>query len=151
MSAILDELVALDLRELKSEVDNLRAIKTWALANLGIDYTAGDRVRIVSPEPSSRGDGWACYSEALAVGQTGIAGEITFNRWAKTPHWDVLVGMDRCWSTHERDWGDRQTVRYWRGPAAEVPPGFTVPDGYPPEGRAKWFSMRLSWVTKDAA
>lgn len=143
MTTTLEDLVALDLRDLKAEVDNLRAIKEWAVSNLGIDYTTGDRVQIVSPKPSQVGMGWLHYSEALAVGQTGIAGSISFNGHAK--RWDVLVGMDRSWSNHL--WRDRPT-RYWNGPAAEIPEGFELPGGYPPEGKVKHFSMPVAWVRK---
>lgn len=144
LAKAVEHLKMLDLQGLKSEIEDLLAIREWALANLGIDYATGDRVQIVSPKPSQTGGGWACYAEALAVGQTGVAGEISFSRFARSG-WYVLVGMDRSWSTHE----DRNgPTRMWNGPAAEVPAGHTLPGGYPPEGRTKNFSMPVDWVRK---
>jgi hypothetical protein len=143
----LDELVSLDLRELKAEVKKLRDIEAWALANLGVDYTVGDRIEIVNEKPSRSQDGWKAYAEALAVGQVGVAGDIHFNGYAKS--WYVLVLMDRSWSTHE-DWKGNVT-RCWRGPADEAPKGFTVPPYYPPEGKTKAFAMPVSWVRKAAS
>jgi hypothetical protein len=143
--SILEDLVALDLAGLKREHEYLTAVRDWAVANLGIDYETGDRVEIVSEKPSLSTDGWKIYAEALAVGQTGIAGEIAFNSYGN--RWDVLVGMDRSWSTHHNDWQSR-TTRYWNGPADEAPEGFTLPGGYPPEGKVKHFFMPVSWVRK---
>lgn len=146
MSALVEtveHLKAIDMQALKSELEDLHAIREWALASLRIDYRTGDRVEIVSPYPSNTGKGWACYSEALAVGQTGVAGGISFNRFAKG--WYVLVGMDRSWSTHER-W-NRPPERFWNGPADECPEGYTLPGGYPPEGKVKYFSMPVAWVS----
>lgn len=148
-SPILDDLVALDVRQLKAEFDQLQAIREWALDNLGLDYVAGDRVEICHPRPSQSTDGWKCYAEALAVGQTGIAGEISFNSHAKA--WCVLIGMDRTWSTHEQgSWREQTVVRYWNGPLAEMPEGHLPTydlDKYP-EGKTKHFFMRVDWVRK---
>lgn len=141
---ITDTRTALDhLRGLADEVEDLRALKEWAERNLGIDYTTGDRVTIVSPEPSRRSDGWKRYREALAPGQTGIAGEITFNRYAG--EWYVLVMMDRCWSVHERGMGEPADVRYWYGPADERPQGYHPAHEM---NRTKNFAMRIGWVRK---
>lgn len=146
MSYINDMIEALDstrIGDLRSELKNLQAIKAWSIGQLGLDCQPGDRVTIVSEQPSSTGRGWAAYSEALALGQTGIAGEITFNEYAN--RWQVDVGLDRCWSTHD----DR---RYWKGPAELTPEGFIPPDDYDqktwPNGRVKHFSMDVSWVRK---
>jgi hypothetical protein len=146
--SMIDELVKFDLWEVKRDVDRLREIEKWAIASLGLDYKPGDRVEIIHPRPSQSTHGWFAYREALAVGQTGIAGEISFNQYSHGGRgaWHVLVGLDRCWSVDKR--GDGQIVRYWRGPAAEVPEGFTVVPYYPPEGKIKWFSLAVSWVQK---
>lgn len=150
MSTTLEELVKLDLTSLKHEVEKLRAIEKWALSNLGIDYKTGDRVAIVDARPSQSTNGWKVYAEALAVGQTGIAGRIEFNEFRD--RWDVMVGMDRCWSTSVHDWRKPPaTVRYWCGPADETPDGFERPSYYPPEGKIKWFAMPVAWVAKAVA
>lgn len=142
LTKVLEHLTSLDVQSLKSEVEDMRAIREWALASLGLGYQTGDRVQIVSPMPSQTGGGWACYSEALSVGQTGVAGGISFNRFASG--WYVLVGMDRSWSTHDRS---RSVLRFWNGPADECPEGYELPSGYPPEGKVKNFSMPVDWVT----
>lgn len=153
MSALtqqLEHLSTLDVIGLKSEVENLRAIKEWALRSLGIDYETGDRVQIVSPEPSSRGGGWACYSEALSQGQSGVAGAISFNQFSG--HWYVLVGLDRGWSTSTRGYGATlRTERYWWGPADQMPEGYERYAFDPPEGKVKYFALRVDWVAKVAS
>lgn len=144
---------SIDLQSLQSEVDNLRAIKTWAMNRLGVDYQPGDRVTIISPEPSEIGGGWEHYREALAPGQTGIAGSITFNQFSK--RWQVLVGMDRAWSIHAEGWGDgARTVRHWRGVASEAPAGYELYDKWEqryPNGQVKHFSMAVEWLAKAPA
>lgn len=145
MNDTLTDLLAVDLHQLKTDVDRLRAIEKWARDSLNLDYATGDRVQIISERPSQNTHGWACYVEALAVGQTGIAGSISFNSYHG--RWDVLVGMDRCWSVHKRGWPE-QVYRSWCGPASEAPEGFEVPLYYPPEGKTKWFGMPVSWVRR---
>ena len=144
-----EDLMAVDLGELKSEVKNLRAIKAWAIESLGVDYTTGDRVEIISPKPSESTGGWAAYSEALAVGRTGEAGEISFNCFAN--RWDVHLHMDRAWSTSS--WGDgERIVRYWKGPADETPQWFEPPSVFDqqryPDGKIKIFAMPVTWLRK---
>jgi hypothetical protein len=150
----LEALVALDLREIKAEVDRLRAIKEWAIGNLGIDYTSGDRVEIISEKPSQSENGWKPYREVLAVGRTGIAGEITFNGHFK--RWDVLLGIDHGWSVSTDGWGQSERVtRYWWGPASATPEGFVGPSQFEqerhPDGKVKWFAMPVSWVRRARA
>lgn len=153
MSAVEDTVAALrslNLQALQSEVDNLRAIKDWAMTQLGVDYKPGDRVVIVSSAPSSveRGSGWYHYREALEPGQTGTAGEITFNSSRKC--WQVLVGMDRAWSVSTETF--RPPTRYWSGPASETPDGYVAPSKFDqeryPEGKVKWFAMKVEWVAR---
>lgn len=146
----LEDLVALDLAGLKREHTYLTAVRDWARASLGLDYSEGDRVEIVNPRPSQSKDGWQCYAEALAIGQSGIAGDISFNSYANG--WYVLVGMDRTWSTHQR--GQHvPTVRIWNGPADEIPEGYepTYDLKKYPEGKVKHFAMPVSWVKKAAS
>ncbi len=138
-----DALAAADVQAIRYEVKNLRAIKTWAIEHLGLDYAPGDRVAIVSPKPASIGRGWHPYREALAPGQTGIAGEIAFNELYG--YWYVEVGMDRAWSVSGLD-----DARYWHGPADETPAGFEPPSDYDqkrhPNGRVEVFALRVEWV-----
>jgi hypothetical protein len=157
----LDEALAalakINQQGLRAEIDNLRAIKTWALAQLGVDFKPGDRVVITSHEPSTTGGGWHHYREALAPGQTGIAGEITFNAHAN--RWQCLVGMDRSWSVHERQTfppaADPIITRYWNGPADETPDGYEPPNAYDrephPIGKIKHFAMDVRWIAPAAA
>jgi len=146
---VIDTLVALDMRALKHELDNLRAIRDWAIANLGLDYTAGDRVVIDSVKPSRVGGGWTAYAEALVIGQTGVAGEIKFNaaRWT----WQVTVTMDRAWAT-SRLHSDGKVTRFWCGPVGEIPEGYEPPSRYDqehyPDGRGKNFMMDVTWVRR---
>lgn len=148
----LDALASINQQELRSEIRNLRAIRDWALANLRLDYQPGDRVVITSEDPSTRGGGWSRYSEALAPGQTGIAGEITFSEHSQ--NWSCLVAMDRCWSTSENPrWdGPPDVTRYWKGPASETPDGYEPPSDYErrqhPTGRTKHFAMNVHWLAK---
>lgn len=146
----LDAINSINLQNLRSEIDNLRAIKAWALQQLGVDYQPGDRVVIVDDYPSSvgKGHGWYHYREALAPGQTGIAGEIFFN--ATHGIWQVDVGMDRTWSVSE-EWNGAK-IRYWNGPAAETPDGYVPPTKFDqerhPDGKVKHFFMEISRVAK---
>lgn len=145
----LDALKSIDMHALRSEVDNLRAIKAWAVQQLAIDYKPGDRVRIVSEDPADTklGHGWYHYREALAPGQTGIVGEIFFN--AAHGVWQVDVGMDRTWSVH--DHGGKQ-IRYWNGPADETPDGYVPPTDFDqerhPHGRVKHFFLLVDEVAR---
>lgn len=148
-------LQSLDLQALRYEVETLRAIKAWAMDRLGVDYQPGDRVVIAAADPSdvasSPRSGWHHYREALAPGQSGIAGEITFN--SHSNRWQVLIGLDRAWSVHTDGWGDAaRTRRCWRGPVDETPEGYTPPSRYDqerhPGGRVKHFAMDVSWLAK---
>lgn len=142
-----EDLMAVDLGELKSEVTTLRAIKAWAVNSLSVDYTTGDRIEIVSPAPSGSSGGWAPYAEALEVGRTGEAGEISFNCFAN--RWEVLLCMDRAWSVSH--WSDG-VRRYWKGPASETPDGFEPPTMFDqehyPDGKIKIFAMPVTWLRK---
>lgn len=140
---------------LKYEIETLYGIKDWALRNLGIDYKEGDRVKIVSDEPSSvdRNSGWYQYREALAVGRTGRAGAISYSAYNKL--WHVYFITDTAWSVHEEMlWnGEASNVRrYWKGKYEDTPDGMTPPGDYDrehhPDGKEKLFSMRLDWLAK---
>jgi hypothetical protein len=150
-------LAAINTQQLRADLDNLEAIRDWAMDQLGVDYKPGDRVTIISDEPSnvSRDSGWWHYREALAPGQTGIAEDITFN--AHTKRWGLFVAMDRTWSVLERDHHGRdgitQTVtRRWNGPAHETPDGYEPPSQHNqekhPKGRVKLFRLDVTWLTK---
>lgn len=153
LDEVVDAIKAFDLQALSREYKTLIGIRDWALRNLGLDYQQGDRVVITDPAPSMRGGGWDAYREALSPGQTGIAGEVTFDETRGT--WYVLVGMDRSWSVHERGGFERACVRYWKGPAAETPEGFEAPGTYDqeryPDGRTKHFYMHVDWVVRAAS
>lgn len=151
MTSVDDAITAIksfDLQAIQAEVDELRAIRTWALEQIGVDFTAGDRVVIRSSKPSKVGHGWASYREALAIGQTGIAGEPYFNQSCQ--RWQVLVGMDRAGSIHESH--DGTVTRYWRGPADETPDGYEPPSAFDqerhPNGVVKHFALDLAWIAK---
>lgn len=151
MSGLDDLLKALETLpgdvDLRYELRTLRAIRAWAIEQLGLDYEPGDRVVICSPEPSTRGGGWTHYSEALAIGQTGIATKIEFSLSSNA--WYVTVGMDRAWSVSDN--GEKVT-RHWRGPADLTPEGFEPPSEfdqeYYPNGQVKHFYMKTAWVKK---
>lgn len=144
----LDAITAIDTHTIRAEIENLRAIRDWALRQLNLDYQPGDRVVITSTAPSGQRGGWARYSEALAPGQTGIAREIEYNQYNGA--WQVLVGMDRTWSTSKHD--DGTVTRHWNGPTDETPEGFEPPSPFNqehhPDGRVKHFAMDVSWVRK---
>jgi len=150
---LLDKLASVNTQTLRYEVEKLRAIKTWALDHLGIDYKPGDTVVITSPKPSQVGGGWDRYREALAPGQTGTAGEITFNPHGK--RWQCTVVMTRTWTVNEQRDGLghlRETTRRWKGPADETPDGFEPPSPYDrqryPDGEPVHFFMDVTWLAK---
>jgi hypothetical protein len=141
----LEILANIDLQKLKEELFRLRELERWARGNLPIDYKEGDRVEIISPKPSvhNSGSGWYIYREALAIGQTGIAGEIKFSPYGTHPGWYVLFQHDHCWSVHERF--NAPLKRIWDGPSDEVPEGYTP--SYKMD-RTKNFMFDISWVRK---
>jgi hypothetical protein len=90
----LDALTGIRIQDLRSEVDNLRAVRDWAVQQLRLDYRPGDEVVIVSDRPSSTkaGSGWYPFRMELAEGQTGIAGDVFFN--ASHAKWQVEVAIE---------------------------------------------------------
>lgn len=159
MSALDDLLKAFrDLRgqplnDVLYEIEKLKAIKKWAIKQLGLDYAPGDRVQIVDPPSIRRDSGWWRYREALAAGQTGIAGEVWFS--TDSGRWYVDLSMDRTWSVSEEDGYAGQPVkvtRYWNGPASETPEGYRPPSKFDqerhPGGKIKIFMMRADRLSK---
>ncbi|MGR3875749.1 hypothetical protein ACUXZZ_45270 (plasmid) [Streptomyces graminifolii] len=148
-----DALSQVSIQNLRNELDDLEAIREWAMEQLDVDYRPGDRVTI-NAHISSLADaasGWYAYREALAPGQEGTAGDIQYDRCRK--RWYVLVGMDRTWSVHERGWGPNTTqIRFWNGPAAETPDGYEPPSQHDqehhPDGKIKHFYMDVTWLAK---
>ena len=149
MSGLDDLLKALQIptgnADLKYELETLQAIRQWAIDQLGLDYEEGDRVMIIHPRPSQVGGGWAHWSEALEIGQTGIAGELKFDK--RKGEWYLIVGMDRAWSV-----SDFSGKRYWHGPAHLTPEGYEPPSKHDqehhPDGQTQWFHMDPSWIQK---
>lgn len=152
----LTALEALNLQNLRSELDTLEAIRDWAMDQIGVDYKVGDRVTITDAAPSEvdRTNGWYAYREALAPGQGGTVADIIFNRHSK--QWVTCVAMDRTWSVHEHGYGlGAKTIRYWNGPASETPDGYEPPSKYNqerhPDGKVKHFYMRATYLAKATA
>lgn len=153
MVKVLADLRGQPLQDVLHEIETLKAIKVWAVGQLGLDYVPGDRVRIVQPPAITKDSGWWRYREALAEGRTGLAGEIYFSRVNRM--WYVDLSMDRTWSVSEEDgWGGRpvKVTRYWNGPADETPEGYRPPSKFDqerhPEGKIKIFMMRADRLAK---
>jgi hypothetical protein len=148
-ASTLDEVLDIDMSRFKEEVSYLRAVEAWARASLRLDFTEGDRIEIVDPTPSRNEDGWHAYREALAVGQTGIAGEIKFNQYSKNGKggWQVLFMHDHCWSVHAKNalHPERDLTRYWSGPADQIPDGYTPASRM---NRTKNFMFPVEWVRR---
>lgn len=144
---MLDMIASVETGKIRYEVENLRKIKVWALDHLGVDYRAGDHVKIVQPIPTDN-DGWHASREALHVGARGVVREIDFNgSWG---YWQALFVPDREWTVSE--WGSG-TRRYWHGPAIETPDGFQPPTKYDqehhPEGTRHSYAFRVEWLALD--
>lgn len=79
----IDKLVSaigdIPLNKVREEIGNLREIRKWAVANLGLDYSEGDEVTVISPEPYLVGGGWDPYKNALRTGRKGTVLGIEFN------------------------------------------------------------------------
>lgn len=143
---ILEFVSSIDIQSLKWQIRKYRSIREWALQQLGIDYRVGDRVQIIKKLKTD--NGWACYAEALAVGQTGRVVEVDFSEYAKK--WFVTVALDKAWSVSHRSNGE--TIRYWRGKVSETPEGMVAPSQveqeHYPDGKVKYFMLWTDEVRK---
>jgi hypothetical protein len=132
----------LDLAAMQSELTDLLAIKRWAVASLRLGYGEGDRVEIISPEPSleaqDRASGWYPYREAFGVGQSGVVREIYFNPVAN--QWVARVALDRCWSVSGDGLG-KPFKRHWHGTKETCPTGFLWH-----REEDKSFAFNVRWV-----
>jgi hypothetical protein len=134
-------LAAMNVYTAIREVSELEAIKEWAIDSLGLDYSAGDRVRICSDRPweianDSNYNGWHFYRNSLTRGQEGIAGEITYNSYKRS--WYTLVSFDRARS----DSADGK-MKFWYGPED------LTPEGYEFAGEnSQQFYMQVNWLQK---
>lgn len=158
LTEVLDTLRKINYSDLDYEIRKLEGIREWAMAQLGIDYAVGDRVRIKDGYEVERylsnGDqnGWWIYRECLVGGALATVREIDYN----LPHryWYATIQLDREWSVHDDT--RTPTVRYWNGPVDETPEGYKPPSDYDikhhPEGRRGTFSFlatKLEKVTAD--
>jgi hypothetical protein len=147
----LDDLITwlgkLDIRDLRYELEKLRALREWALDRAGVDYEEGGAVRVRSGYAVARlnkdgsPNGWWHYRECLAGGALGTVTRIDFS-----PHqmaWYAGFRPDREWSVSETG---GKTVRRWHGPVADTPEGYEPPSAFDqenyPDGRKHIFSMR---------
>jgi len=77
---LLKAVTSLKLDEIRSELNDLRAVQSWAIDQIGIDYSVGDEVTIISEEPQVVGGGWERHRNDLRVGNKGIVQALTFNQ-----------------------------------------------------------------------
>ncbi len=100
----LDALKSISVQQIRSELDTLRAIRKWALANLRLDYKPGDKVVIVSDAPSSvkPNSGWYHHRETLRPGRIGTVTEIEFNSYHEM--WQAGVRLDGAIFFMNVDW-----------------------------------------------
>lgn len=141
------------LEMLSYELRKYQAIRKWALAQCGADFTTGDRVRIKDgyavPERFADGTyhGWWHKRECLAPGALATVREIDFNEYYG--YWYATIMLDREWSVNET--GDKEW-RHWNGPVADTPEGFEPPSAYEqreyPEGRKHTFSFDVKWLER---
>lgn len=149
LDRLLDVIASVPEQTLRYEVRKLRAIREWALDQVGVDYAVGDAVRIVAGFRVNpvKSYGWAGYQEALAAGARAKVVAIDFN--ISRRRWYVQIVLDREWSVTTVE----STRRWWHGPADETPEGFEPPDAYEREhysrGRKHTFTLLVTEVTKD--
>lgn len=142
------------------EVEKLRAIRSWAIEQLDVDYVAGDRVVIKDdyfvPKTFADGTahGWWGYRECLVPGAIAIVEKIDFNDYHK--YWYANIILDQEWSISEFPWDAAKypdgVKRYWKGPLAETPTGFEPPSLYDqeqyPEGRKHTWAFEAQDLSK---
>jgi hypothetical protein len=118
VDAIRDAIKSLTTVDLVREVENLQAIREWAITQLGI--AEGDHVQIVKPINAE--GGWKPYRECLHVGAEGVATRVHFYDGS----WRVEFMPDREWTYHETFPGQTGPVRLWHGPVSTCPAGMQV-------------------------
>jgi hypothetical protein len=130
-------------RDASYEIDNMRAIREWALDSLDLGYGPGDKVEFVKAPNTD--NGWSTYREALVVGATATVTEIGFNGHWK--YWYADIVLDREWATGSGGYGP-----WWNGPADETPDGMEPPSAYDqehhPGGRKHTFSMPVKYLRR---
>lgn len=145
---ILDTISGIDTQKLRYEIQNLRAIREWALKQTGMDFVEGDRVVIAEDLDIKPDSGWWHYRETLAKGQTGIVKQIGFNDWHS--YWYASFVPDQEWAI--TSWPTDAVLRYWHGPREATPEGYNPPSDYEaehyPEGRKHTFSMNVKRLRK---
>lgn len=144
---LLDLLTALTpagVTALQRELQQLRAIRGWALSQ-ACTFAVGDTVAIADGYTVKPG-GWWPYREAITPGARATVLEIDFS----THHgaWYASIRLEREWSVGE--YPLNRTVRYWHGPAADTPDGHEPPTAYDqehyPEGRKHTFMLGVHWL-----
>lgn len=134
---------------IRSDLERLRAVEDWALRHIGIDYSVGDEVVILT-DLCTKPDGWWPYREALAAGQKAQVTSIGFNRFGDC--WQAHIVLDDEWSIGEALRRDEPPIRYWHGPADRTPEGFRPPSPFDqenhPEGRKHTFAVAASRLAK---
>lgn len=142
--------------DLRYEINQARAIREWALAQLNV--SVGDQVRIAVDLNINGQDswGWMPSKEALAKGATATVVSIDFNQYCNdgAGAWQAGIRLDREWSTGSTR-RDGSVTRYWCGPAAETPEGYEPPSPYDqekyPQGRRHTFAMQVHKLERVAA
>lgn len=79
IDGLLAAVSGVNMVNLRNEISNLRAVRDWAMRQIGADYAEGDEVTIISPEPQQVGGGWEAHKNCLRVGSKGIVDSISFN------------------------------------------------------------------------
>lgn len=129
---------------LRGELDYLRSVHDWAVRSLALGFKEGEQVRIRPGFAIDREKqrGWWHFREALAPGATAVVQRIRY-----APHsrrWIAEIVLDREWEVSEFSDGS-PTVRYWRGPAVDTPPGYRKPSAFDqekyPDGKRSRFAL----------
>lgn len=153
---VLTDLRGQPLNDVLYEIENLHAVRDWAISQLGIDYEEGDYVQIVNP-PVIKNDsnGWWTYREVLTTGRVGVAGPVRFSSLHKIWYCDLL--LTHTWSTHKRKQWNKppEITRYWNGPVDQTPAGYEPPSDFDrarhPDGRPKIFMLKAQSLAKAPA
>ena len=125
-----------DRQRIDYEIRKLRAIQTWALDHIGVDFAEGDTVEFVKAPNTD--NGWRIYAEALHVGAKAQVRQIDFN--CAYGFWFAEIVLEREWSVTDYQGG----TRWWHGPASETPEGMKPP--HDPEGRKGVFCMPVQYL-----
>lgn len=96
MSDQLDSLMPLLGRELRDEIQHLREVEAWALAQQPVQV--GDAVVVQQAPKIGPESGWWTCREFLAVGSTGVVRELYFFK----DHWGVLWEPDVQWYSGDK-------------------------------------------------